>query len=42
MSSSTHTPGASLVAEAADADSVTRLVLGWLAGKRSENTRTAY
>jgi site-specific recombinase XerD len=42
MSSNTHTPGASLVAEAADADSVTRLVLGWLAGKRSENTRTAY
>jgi len=30
------------VAEAADADPVTRLVLGWLAGKRSENTRTAY
>jgi len=42
MSSSTHTPGAALVAEAADADAVTRLVLGWLAGKRSENTRTAY
>ena len=42
MSSSTHTPGAALVAEAADADPVTRLVLGWLAGKRSENTRTAY
>jgi integrase/recombinase XerD len=40
--SSTHTPGAALVAEAADADPVTRLVLGWLAGKRSENTRTAY
>ena len=30
------------MAEAADADPVTRLVLGWLAGKRSENTRTAY
>ena len=42
MSSSTHTQGAALVAEAADADPVTRLVLGWLAGKRSENTRTAY
>jgi integrase/recombinase XerD len=42
MSSSTHAPGAALVAEAADADPVTRLVLGWLAGKRSENTRTAY
>jgi integrase/recombinase XerD len=35
-------PGAALVAEAADADPVTRLVLGWLAGKRSEHTRTAY
>ena len=42
MGSSTHTPGAALVADAADADPVTRLVLGWLAGKRSENTRTAY
>jgi integrase/recombinase XerD len=42
MSSSTPIPGAALVAEAADADPVTRLVLGWLAGKRSENTRTAY
>jgi integrase/recombinase XerD len=42
MGSSTHTPGAALVAEATDADAVTRLVLGWLAGKRSENTRTAY
>ena len=42
MSSSTHTPGAALVAESPDADPVTRLVLGWLAGKRSENTRTAY
>jgi site-specific recombinase XerD len=30
------------VAAAADADPVTLLVLGWLAGKRSENTRTAY
>src|SRR5260370_38088916 len=36
------TSGAALVAAAADADPVTRLVLGWLAGKRSENTRTAY
>jgi integrase/recombinase XerD len=35
-------PGAALVAAAADADPVTRLVLGWLAGKRSEHTRTAY
>src|SRR5258708_5612199 len=42
MSSSTHTPGAALVAEAADADPVTRLVLGWLAGKRAENTRTVH
>lgn len=42
MGSSSRTPGAALVAEAADADPVTRLVLGWLAGKRSENTRTAY
>jgi site-specific recombinase XerD len=30
------------VAAAADVDPVTRLVLGWLAAKRSENTRTAY
>jgi len=30
------------VAAAADADPVTRLVLGWLAGKRSEHTRAAY
>src|SRR5580700_9542802 len=37
-----HAPGAALVAAAADADPVTRLVLGWLAGMRSENTRTAY
>ena len=42
MSSSTHTPGAALVAESPGADPVTRLVLGWLADKRSENTRTAY
>jgi integrase/recombinase XerD len=35
-------PGAALVAAAADADPVTRLVLGWLAGKRSANTRVAY
>ena len=39
---SSHTPGTALVAAAADADPVTRLVLGWLAGKRSANTRTAY
>jgi integrase/recombinase XerD len=37
-----HLPAAALVAAAADADPVTRLVLGWLAAKRSENTRTAY
>jgi integrase/recombinase XerD len=37
-----HAPGAALVAAAADADPVTRLVLGWLSGMRSENTRTAY
>jgi hypothetical protein len=30
-----------LVAAAADADPVTRLVLGWLAAKRSENTQAA-
>ena len=30
------------MAAAADADPVTLLVLGWLAGLRSENTRTAY
>jgi integrase/recombinase XerD len=35
-------PGTALVAAAADADPVTRLVLGWLAGKQSPNTRTAY
>ncbi|MFY9933681.1 MAG: tyrosine-type recombinase/integrase [Streptosporangiaceae bacterium] len=34
--------GDALVAAAADADPVTRLVLGWLAGKRSQNTRAAY
>src|SRR5256885_15757543 len=34
--------GTALVAAAAEADPVTRLVLGWLAGKRSEHTRTAY
>jgi hypothetical protein len=39
---SNHVPGAALVAAAADVDPVTRLVLGWLAAKRSENTRTAY
>jgi integrase/recombinase XerD len=35
-------PGLALVTAAADADPVTLLVLGWLAAKRSENTRTAY
>jgi integrase/recombinase XerD len=39
---SNHGPGAALVADAADADPVTRLVLGWLAAKRSEHTRAAY
>jgi integrase/recombinase XerD len=34
--------GDALVAAAADADPVTRLVLGWLTGKRSQNTRAAY
>ena len=38
----THPPGPALVTAAADADPVTLLVLGWLAAKRSENTRTAY
>jgi len=33
---------AALMAAAADADPVTRLVLGWLAAKRSGNTRAAY
>lgn len=33
---------AELLAAAADADPVTRLMLGWLADKRSENTRAAY
>src|SRR5580704_15393349 len=37
-----HPPGPALVAASADADPVTLLVLGWLAAKRSENTRTAY
>jgi hypothetical protein len=39
---STHPSGPALVTAAADADPVTLLVLGWLAAKRSENTRTAY
>ena len=39
---SPHPPGPELVTAAADADPVTLLVLGWLAAKRSENTRTAY
>ena len=39
---SAHPPGPALVAASADADPVTLLVLGWLAAKRSENTRTAY
>ena len=39
---STHSPGPALVTASADADPVTLLVLGWLAAKRSENTRTAY
>ena len=39
---STHPPGPVLVTASADADPVTLLVLGWLAAKRSENTRTAY
>jgi integrase/recombinase XerD len=39
---STPSPGPALVAAAADADPVTLLVLGWLAAKRSANTRTAY
>jgi integrase/recombinase XerD len=39
---SSHPPGPALVAADADADPVTLLVLGWLAGMRAENTRTAY
>src|ERR1700729_4344948 len=39
---SPHPPGPALVTAAADADPVTLLVLGWLAAKRSQNTRTAY
>ena len=39
---SSPSAGVALVAAAADADWVTRLVLGWLAAKRSPNTRTAY
>ena len=38
---SSPSPGVALVAAAADADWVTRLVPGWLAAKRSQNTRTA-
>ena len=37
-----HLGRSELVAAAADADPVTRLVFGWLAAKRSENTRAAY
>ncbi len=39
---SIHSHGPALVAAAADADPVTLLVLGWLASKGSQNTRTAY
>jgi len=39
---SPHPPGPALVTAAADADPVTLLVLGWLAAKASQNTRTAY
>lgn len=39
---SSHLRRDELVAAAADADPVTRLVLGWLAAKRSEHTREAY
>jgi integrase/recombinase XerD len=39
---SSESPGVALVAAAADADWVTRLVLAWLAAKRSPNTRAAY
>ena len=39
---SSQSPGPALVADAADADPVTLLALGWLAGMRAENTRTAY
>jgi integrase/recombinase XerD len=37
-----YPPGPALVTAADDADPVTLLVLGWLAGKASQNTRTAY
>ena len=40
--SSTRSTGPALVAASADADPVTLLMLGWLATKQSENTRTAY
>ena len=40
--SSTRSTGPALMAASADADPVTLLVLGWLATKQSENTRTAY
>jgi integrase/recombinase XerD len=39
---SRHPSRSALVAASAEADPVTRLVLGWLADKRSESTRTAY
>ena len=38
----THPPGPALVTAAADADPVTLLVLGWLAAKQAQNTRTGY
>jgi integrase/recombinase XerD len=40
--SNSRAPGPALVAAAPEADPVARLVLGWLAAKRSDNTRTAY
>src|ERR1700722_14277825 len=42
MSSGYFPRGPALVAAAPDADPVTRLVLGWLAGKPSASTRAAY
>ena len=39
---SSQSPGPALVADAAGADPVILLALGWLAGMRAENTRTAY
>jgi integrase/recombinase XerD len=42
MGSGSQAPGPTLVAAAGDADPVTLMVLAWLSGRRSANTRDAY